>query len=160
MSEETNQNEPQEQVYSPEELAIGTAGVKFLRSTPEFYPCEENGARIEDYLDQMGWAVSVENLTKAFEVLRDAGQLVSRPKSKSERERAQREAEEAAAQAETERQSAEAEAAELQRRRNMPLSDLKKLTRAEISRNQKSPKDGITRTAYPTDKLNAKPRGF
>lgn len=149
-------DEPEVQQYTPEEIKLASAGVKFMRDTPDYYPCPENGEVIEQYLEQRGWEPTVQHMVEAHRVLSNEGLLIPRPKSARERQRERLASQQLSAVEEQQQIAAEEEAAELQRRKTMPLSELKKLTRMEISRNQKSPKDGITRTEYPVGKLGTK----
>lgn len=157
MSEpEVQQEEPQ---YTPEELRTATAGVKFMRDTPDYYPCEQNAERIDQYLEQRNWLPTVEHLSEAYQVLNEAGLLVQRPKSRVQAKREEQAAQELSALEEHQRQAFEAEQAELQRRRDLGstaegLKELKRITDAEVAQRRKS--GPITHTSYPVGKSGIK----
>lgn len=149
-------SEEPEVVYSQEQLKEANCALVFCNETPSYYATEKNADALQDYLDQMGWEVTVENLQKAYRTLSTAGMLEVRPKTPEQIKRERLASQQLSAVEEQQQIAAEEEAAELQRRKTMPLSELKKLTRMEISRNQRSPHDGITRTEYPVGKLGTK----
>lgn len=62
------------------------AAVEWVKTNPDYYANERNGARMQKYLEKMGLEVNAENLQTAFEDLSADGLLATKPAEKQDAE--------------------------------------------------------------------------